>query len=91
MKRMSLWALAALLAAPAITLAQLPPPSEQEAANKAEATAKKTASEEAAKVALGQAQDRVVQRYYLKYPDAPRPVPIEAAVSPATASPAKSK
>jgi hypothetical protein len=91
MKRMTPWIFIALLAAPAIALAQLPSPNEEEAAKKAEAAAKKTTSEEAAKVALGKAQDRTAQRYYLKHPGAARPVPVAAAVSSTTASPAKSR
>jgi hypothetical protein len=85
MNRMTPWLLAALLATPMIALAQLPPPNDEEAAKKAEAAAKKTASEEAAKVALGKAQDRVAKRYYLKHPGAARPVPVVAA-SPAAAT-----
>ena len=91
MKRVTPWMFATLLAVPMIALAQLPPPNEEEAAKKAEAAAKKTAGEEAAKAALGKAQDRVAQRYYLKHPGASRPVPV-VAVSPATATaPAQSK
>jgi hypothetical protein len=89
MKRMTLWVLAVLLAAPAIVLAQLPAPNEEEAAKKAEAAAKKTAGDEAAKVALGKAQDLVAQRYYRKHRGAPRPVPVVAATPLATTAPAK--
>ena len=88
MKRMTPWMLATMLAMPMIVLAQLPPPNEEEAAKKAEAATKKTASEDAAKAALGKAQDRVAKRYYLQHPGAPRPVPL-AASPVSTAVPAK--
>lgn len=64
------------LAVPAVALAQLPPPAPEEAAKKAEAAEKKAASEEAAKVALGKAQDRVASRYRARHPAAPGPIPV---------------
>lgn len=90
MNRMTPWVFMALLVAPVAAPAQLPPPTEEEAAKIAEAAAKKAASEDAAKAALGKAQDRVAKRYYIKHPGAPKPVPV--AVPPAAAAvPAKSK
>lgn len=69
-----MWGLVLVFGVPASALAQLPSPSEGEAVKIAEAAAKKAASEEAAKAALGRAQDRVAQSYYLTHPGAPRPV-----------------
>lgn len=79
---------AALLALPAMGFAQLPALNEEEAAKKAEAAEKKAASEEAAKVALGNAQDRVAKRYRAAHPNAPHPVPV---VTPAAIAVVKSK
>lgn len=83
MSRLHLMAFATLLALPVAALAQLPPLTEEESVKKAEAAEKKAASEEAAKAALGQAQDRVAKRFYLKHPGAARPVPVVVA-KPAT-------
>lgn len=61
MSRYVYFMLAAMLSLPAY--AKLPMPTPEEAARKQAAAEKKAKDEEAAKEALGRAQDRVAQRY----------------------------
>lgn len=58
--------------------AKLPAPGPEELAKKQAAAEKKAQDEEAAKEALGHAQDRVAQQYRARHPNAPQPVPLAA-------------
>jgi hypothetical protein len=67
--------LTALAVGPA-AWAKLPAPTPEEAAKKQAATEKKVLDDEAAKVALGQAQDKVAVKYRATHKNAPKPVPV---------------
>lgn len=67
-------------------MAKLPDPTPEAAMKKQADAEKKTASEEAAKAALAQAQDRVNQRYRATHKNAPPPVAVITPAAPKTAS-----
>ena len=80
MKRVWMTALAVVLATSLSANAKLPEPTAEEAQKKLADAEKKAKSEEAAKVALAAAQDRVAQRYRATHKNAPPPVPVVAPI-----------
>lgn len=74
MKRLLI--LLAALAVGHAAWAKLPEPTPEEAAKKQAAAEKKAQDEEAAKVALGKAQDKVAVKYRATHKNAPKPVPV---------------
>lgn len=76
MSRLAPILLAALLSLPAY--ARLPAPSPEDAVRKQAAAEQKARDEDAAREALGRAQDGVAQRYRVKHSQAPKPVAIAA-------------